>query len=187
MTNTMQRPWFVDWCVQAHGSQMYGDKPYLYHLAGVAALAISFGFTDLWLQMLLYAHDVVEDRINPKTGLKYTREDLIEAGFPPLVADAILAITDQPGADRHEIKAKTLPIIAAFIVTPSENGFSVRRPVVLAKLFDRGFNLQQGRPTKNAKYVRYQEEHPDFVKDLYDPAETEFQAVWDWVNSLAAD
>jgi len=187
MNTQTQDKWFVTWCIQAHGNQMYGKKPYEYHIRGVAALALLFGFTDEWLQMLCFGHDVGEDCINPKTGLKYTREDFIAAGFPAPVADAILAITDQPGADRDEIKAKTLPIIAAFIVAVTATGFSVRRPVVLAKLLDRGFNLLEGRDSKNAKYRRYQHEHPAFVAALYDPKEVELQPLWDYVNSLVVD
>ncbi|MBS1997137.1 MAG: hypothetical protein JSS86_12530 [Cyanobacteria bacterium SZAS LIN-2] len=184
MTALNKDPWFATWCIQAHGQQMYGEQPYEFHLRGVAALAARFGFTDEMTQMLCFGHDVGEDCINPKTGLKYTREDFIEAGFPPIVADAILAITDQPGADRAEIKAKTLPIIAAFVVNMAETGFSNERPVVVAKLSDRGFNLEQGRKSKNAKYRRYQHEHPDFVAALYDPKEVELQPLWDYVNSL---
>jgi len=183
MTVQTQVPWYVTWCIQAHGNQMYGDKPYEFHLRGVAALATRFGFTDELTQMLCWGHDVGEDCINPKTGLKYTREDFIEAGFPVLVAEAIMAISDQPGKDRAEIKAKTLPIISGFRVS-LDSGFSNVRPVVLAKLCDRGFNLLQGKPTNNAKYQRYQHEHPQFVADLYDPKEVELQPLWDFVNSL---
>jgi len=187
MNTQTQVPWYVTWCNQAHGSQTYGDKPYPYHTGGVAALAIRFGFTDEPTQMLCHAHDVGEDCKNPKTGLKYTREDFIEAGFPAIVAEANMAISDQPGADRDESKAKTLPIIAAFRVSTAETGFSVERPVVLVKLLDRAFNLLEGRDSKNAKYRRYQHEHPAFVAALYDPKEVELQPLWDYVNSLVVD
>jgi hypothetical protein len=187
MTNKTQDKWYVTWSIQAHGAQMYGDKPYEYHTRGVAQIGTDFGFTDEPTQMVLHNHDVGEDCINPKTGKKYTREDFIAAGFPAIVADGILAITDQPGATREEIKALTLPIIAAFRVNKAETGFSTERPIVVAKLCDRAFNLREGRPTKNAKYRRYQKEHPHFVADLYDPKEVELQPLWDYVNSLAVD
>jgi hypothetical protein len=185
-TNTHDA-WYVTWCIQAHGPQMYGKKPYEYHIRGVAGVATQFGFTDQPTQMLCYGHDVGEDCINPETGEKYTREDFIKAGFPAIVADAILAITDQPGADRDQIKAMTLPLIAAFVVSIAETGFSTVRPVVVAKLCDRAFNLLEGKASKNAKYLRYQHEHPAFVAALYDTKEVELQPLWDYVNSLAAD
>jgi guanosine-3',5'-bis(diphosphate) 3'-pyrophosphohydrolase len=180
-------PWYVTWCIQAHGNQMFGDKPYEYHLRGVAAIAIRFGFVNTYMDMLLHGHDVGEDCINPATGEKYTREDFIAAGFPSIVAEAMMAITDQPGADRDEIKAKTLPIIAAFVVAISADGFCVRRPVVLAKLCDRAFNLAASKANHPVKFKRYQHEHPAFIADLYDPAETEFQPLWDYINGLVAD
>jgi len=187
MTTKTHDPWFVTWCIQAHENQMYGSKPYEYHIRGVAGVAIRFGFTDEPTQMLNHAHDVGEDCINPKTGQKYTCEEFIEAGFPAVVAGAIMAITDQPGADRDEIKAKTLPIIAAYRVSMAETGFSTVRPVVLAKLCDRIFNVEEGRPEKGAKYQRYQHEHPAFVAALYDPNEVELQPLWDHLNSIIAD
>ncbi len=187
MTAKTLDKWYVSWAIQAHGQQPYGNKPYEYHTRGVADVATQFGFTDEPTLMLCHNHDVGEDCINPKTDQKYTREDFIEAGFPPIVADAILAITDQPGADRDEIKALTLPIIAAFRVNPAETGFSTERPVVVAKLCDRAFNLKEGKPSKNAKYLRYQHEHPAFVAALYDPKEVALQPLWDYVNGLAAD
>ena len=186
MTLNTKTPWYVSWAIQAHGSQMYGDQPYEFHLLAVVAMAHRFGFINTFMDMLLFCHDVGEDCINPATGLKYTRADFIAAGFPPVVADAILAITDQPGADRDEIKAKTLPIIAAFIVAIAADGFCVRRPVVLAKLCDRASNLEKSKAGHPKKYARYQHEHPAFVADLYDPAETEFQPLWDLINSLVA-
>jgi (p)ppGpp synthase/HD superfamily hydrolase len=184
MTAKTQVPWYVTWCIQAHGNQMYGSEPYEYHQRAVAELAISFGFTDEYTQMLCWAHDVAEDCINPRTGLKYTREDFIEAGFPAIVAEAILAITDKPGANRTEIKANTLPGIAAFRVSKEPTGFSVERPVVVAKLCDRGCNLRQGKAENSSKYRRNQREHPHFVATLYDPKEVELQPLWDYVNSL---
>jgi len=189
MTIKTHDAWYVTWCIKAHGNQMYGDKPYGFHTRGVAAVATEFGFTDEPTQMVCNAHDVGEDCINPKTGRKYTRkqarEAFIQAGFPVIVADANMAITDQKGADRDAIKAKTLPIIAAFRVSMAETGFSTERPVVVVKLCDRIFNMRQGVASKNEKFVRYQHEHAAFVAALYDPKEVALQPLWDCVNALA--
>jgi (p)ppGpp synthase/HD superfamily hydrolase len=189
MNTKAQDRWYVTWCIQAHGNQMYGDHQYEFHIRGVAAVATEFGFTDEPTQMVCHAHDVGEDCINPKTGRKYTRKQaraaFISAGFPAIVAAANMAITDQKGADRDKIKAKTLPIIAAFRVSMAETGFSTERPVVLVKLCDRIFNMRAGLASKNDKFRRYQHEHAAFVAALYDPKEVEFQPLWDCLNALA--
>ena len=42
----------------AHGSQMYGDRPYAFHLEAVVSLLSGYG-TDA--QIVGYLHDVIED------------------------------------------------------------------------------------------------------------------------------
>jgi (p)ppGpp synthase/HD superfamily hydrolase len=189
MTVNTQIPWYVTWCIQAHEleNQKYGEDKYEVHLGEVNGVAVEFGFVNVFLALLLWAHDVGEDCKNPATGEKYTLAELIAVGFPAIVAAAILAITDQEGKDRDEIKAKTLPIIAAFVVVASAEEFPVRRPVVLAKLCDRIANLRRGKPSKGSKYRRYQHEDAQFVADLYDPTEVELKALWDCYFDLIAD
>ena len=108
MTINTQIPWYVSWCIQAHEqkNQMYGADKYEVHLGEVNGVAVEFGFVNLFLAMLLWAHDVGEDCKNPATGEKYTLAEFVSVGFPAIVAAAILAITDQEGKDRDEIKAK---------------------------------------------------------------------------------
>ena len=49
-----------DFAIQAHGDQMYGDKPYVEHLDAVAAIVRSWGLAGAPLDAA-YLHDVLED------------------------------------------------------------------------------------------------------------------------------
>ncbi len=100
-------PWYALWCIQAHGTQMYGRKPYRAHLEAVAKLAVRYGFTAEQIIMVCWLHDVLEDCPDQSV------QTLLAAGFPPEVVAAAYALKDEDGATRDEKKAKTLPKIAA--------------------------------------------------------------------------
>ena len=82
--------------LQAHGNQMYGNKPYSFHLDMVADIVMPYGEQ---AQIVAYLHDVVEDTSVSKEQLKET--------FGDFVADCVGLLTDEPGANRKERKAKT--------------------------------------------------------------------------------
>ncbi|GAA5172945.1 HD domain-containing protein [Viridibacterium curvum] len=82
--------------VQAHGDQKYGDRPYSFHLDMVANNLAAYGEQ---AQVIGYLHDVVEDTSVTK--------DKIEEEFGSLVAECVGLLTDEPGANRKERKAKT--------------------------------------------------------------------------------
>lgn len=87
--------------VNAHGSQQYGERPYVYHLDAVASLLNPFGETAV---VLGYLHDVVED--TPVT------LEQVQAEFGELVASCVALLTDETGVNRRERKARTYAKLA---------------------------------------------------------------------------
>lgn len=157
---TNPNTWYARWCIKAHGNQRYGNNPYQYHLEAVANLALRFGFDDEKVDMVCWAHDVLEDT-------NETRETMLAAGFPLDVVEAVEALKDEPGANRKERKAKTLPKIARIYLAK------------IGKLCDRLGNALVGE-----KLNMYKGEHPQFKELLYDPTETALLPLWQAVNSI---
>lgn len=76
----------TDFAIEAHGDQMYGDKPYLYHLSQVENNVIRvLGVTAFKERIVAVLHDVLEDTPT----LKYT----ITRIFGVEVAEAVYAMT----------------------------------------------------------------------------------------------
>lgn len=161
------RSWYAQWCIQAHGIQRYGLKPYRYHLRRVANVAIRFGLSSREVDMLCWAHDVLEDT-------ERTKESMLAAGFPLVVVLAVEALSDEEGADRHERKAKTLPKI-------KKNRLSL-----IGKLCDRIANVEEGKKSGNKKFRMYQEEHAYFKEILFDESDQELLPLWQHLDELLA-
>jgi guanosine-3',5'-bis(diphosphate) 3'-pyrophosphohydrolase len=87
--------------IEAHGEQRYGDHPYSVHLDAVAALAAPYGEEAI---VLGYLHDTVED--TDVTG------EQIASEFGSVIAACVSLLTDEPGANRKERKAKTYAKLA---------------------------------------------------------------------------
>ncbi len=66
--------------IAAHGEQMYGDQPYVFHLDAVVELLAPFGNQ---AQIAGYLHDVVEDT---DVSLQKVREE-----FGDRIADCVCA------------------------------------------------------------------------------------------------
>ena len=81
-------------------NQMYGDKPYIYHLAEVVSILNKAGFRDDTTIQVGYLHDVLED-----TGV--TPEVLEDTGFHPDVVRGVMFCTDEDGPNRKTRKANT--------------------------------------------------------------------------------
>lgn len=72
--------------IEAHGDQMYGDKPYLYHLIAVENEVIAILGVEAFLERIVAVlHDIIEDT-------DITHADLVEA-FGVEVADAVRALS----------------------------------------------------------------------------------------------
>jgi len=90
-----------DYAIQMHGDQKYGTHPYVHHLDAVVALLQPYGEK---ARVVGYLHDVVEDTAA-------TVSDVQER-FGDLVARCVSLLTDAPGANRKERKAKTYAAMA---------------------------------------------------------------------------
>ena len=85
----------------AHGDQMYGARPYSFHLDAVVRLLSPYGIE---AQVIGYLHDVVEDT--------EVSEGEIRQHFGRLIAECVGLLTDAPGANRAERKARTYARLA---------------------------------------------------------------------------
>ncbi len=108
--------------IAAHGGQTYGDRPYAFHLDAVAEIASAYGDD---AAIVAYLHDTVED-----TGVTI---DEVERRFGAQVAACVALLTDQPGANRKERKAKTYAKLAA-VTGPSELALVVKAADRLANV-----------------------------------------------------
>lgn len=85
-----------DFSIAAHGDQRYGVNPYSVHLDAVTEIVSPYGED---AQVIAYLHDVVED-----TPVKI---DVIREQFGDKIAACVSLLTDEPGVNRKERKART--------------------------------------------------------------------------------
>lgn len=84
----------TNFAIEAHGDQMYGDKPYLYHLSQVENNVIRvLGVTAFKERIVAVLHDVIED-----TSMRYTD---VRDKFGKEIADAVWAMTKMPQEDYY--------------------------------------------------------------------------------------
>src|SRR6187402_2332694 len=135
--------------VTAHGDQMYGDKPYASHLDAVAELVASYGEDAV---VVAYLHDTAEDT-------DATIEE-IAAAFGPQVAACVSLLTDEPGRNRKERKAKTYAKLAG-VSGPTELA-------LLVKTADRLANVRAClEDRKQGLWDMYRGEHAAFRSAVY--------------------
>lgn len=141
----------------------YGDLPYSAHLDAVVAQLLRFDFTDKNLIAAAYLHDIVED-----CGISL---NTIFELFGEETAALVGAVTDEPGANRKERKAKTYPKIKA---TPG---------ALALKLADRLANVEHALEAGNIRMFKmYQKEQAGFVEALRTPGELD--TMWLALDSL---
>jgi len=150
--------------VAAHGEQKYGNHPYSIHLDAVAALVEPYGEEAV---VVAYLHDTVED-----TGATIAE---IESKFGPKVARCVDLLTDAPGANRKERKAKTY---AKLVEVQGENELAL-----LVKAADRLANVRACvKDRKLSLWQIYRSEHVTFKGSAYrsglcDPLWLELEAL----------
>lgn len=152
--------------VLCHDEQRYGDAPYAQHLKEVVDLLIlKFNVTDKDVLSAAWLHDSMED-----TGVaKATIEDL----FGPKVAELVYAVTDEPGANRKERKAKTLPKIKG------------TAGATQIKLADRIANVEHAICANNwGMFKMYQKEQPEFAMQLR--VIGEYDDMWAYLDAVFA-
>lgn len=140
-----------EFAVAAHGDQRYGGRPYVVHLDAVAEMVAPFGEV---AQVVGYLHDVIEDTAVP---LETVRRE-----FGDRVATCVALLTDEPGADRRERKAKTYAKLSAVA------GDDVLALIV--KAADRLANLRASTGVgSESKLDMYRREHPEFRAAAHRP------------------
>jgi guanosine-3',5'-bis(diphosphate) 3'-pyrophosphohydrolase len=152
--------------VAAHGEQRYGAHPYAHHLDAVAAIARPYGEAAV---VAAYLHDTVED----------TRATLaeVESQFGAHMAACVALLTDAPGTDRKERKAKTYAKLA-------QVGGSLEIALVV-KVADRLANVRACVHDSNERLLQvYRGEHEVFRRAAYRPALCE--PLWHELDALLA-
>ena len=130
---------------------MYGDQPYASHLDAVAELVTPYGEDAV---VVAYLHDTVEDT-------DATIEE-IDAAFGPHVAACVSLLTDEPGQNRKERKAKTYKKLAG-VSGPTELALVVKTADRLANVRACLSDRKQG------LWEMYRGEHPAFRSSVYRP------------------
>lgn len=145
-----------EFAIHAHGDQKYGDKPYVFHLDQVHALAVEYGLSEDH-QKAAYLHDVLEDcDIDPQT---------LSVLFGQNVQYLVWGVTGY-GVGRkmkqHDIRRKMGD-----------------RGVALLKLCDRIANIEHAIKSGNTRIMNmYAKEHEEFSKLYFkDP-------LWDRYTNL---
>ncbi len=136
---------YRQFAIDAHGGQLYGDKPYAYHLQKVAEVLSDFGYTEDKWQAAAWLHDVIED-----TDVSQAH---VHTRFGWEVATLVWAVTGE-GANRKEKQAS--------IITKLHQC----KEACILKLADRIANLEACILEKNTagKMAMYWKELPVFEK-----------------------
>jgi guanosine-3',5'-bis(diphosphate) 3'-pyrophosphohydrolase len=149
-----------------HAGQMYGDKPYTYHLEEVYKVARRYEL-HVFICVAALLHDILEDtNVSPIE---------LRTFFGYDVAGLVEDVTDEPGENRKERAEKTWPKIRN------------SKAAVALKLCDRIANVKACHDgIGNVKLLEmYRKEHEAFKKALYYKSdEDELQAMWDELDSL---
>jgi len=140
-----------NFAIKMHKQQMYGDKPYLYHLEKVVKNLKNYGELAC---VIGYLHDVVEDT-------ETTIKD-IEKEFGLLVASCVSILTDEAGKTRKERKQKTYAKMAKI------NQHSDEHLALIVKTADRLANVEESIHQNNKRLINiYLEEHNTFRQSVY--------------------
>jgi (p)ppGpp synthase/HD superfamily hydrolase len=152
------------YAAEAHTDQMYGERPYIYHLEQVSTVLQRYRFTDPDLHAAAWLHDTVEDT-------DVTLEDLANAGFSQRTIFLVDCVTQRPGHNRRERAAATYP-------------YTRRDTIAVAlKLADRIANVEASiEEGKSGLTSMYRKEYPGFRQALY--REGEWQEMWDDLDKL---
>ncbi len=149
-----------------HVGQLYGDRPYSFHLDSVAELATPFGSDAMIVAQL---HDLLEDTT--------TSVDEIAADFGFTIADAVMYLTDSNAKTRQVRKAETNARLKS-LNTYEESA----RLALIVKACDRLANVRSSKTLSPSRLVRYKEEHSDFKNACYRQGLCE--AIWWELDNL---
>lgn len=151
--------------IEAHGDQMYGDKPYSFHLEAVENVLIEFNHVPSILRAIAWLHDVVEDTPTTAAEIHYL--------FPGYVGIMVEALTSVPGKNRIVRNLLTYPNIVKY------------PEAILVKLADRIANTRNCLHTNNAGLMSmYKREYPGFREALKIETEYKLDPMWRVLDHL---
>jgi len=143
-----------EFSINAHWGQMYGDRPYIYHLDAVVNLLKPYGENAM---VIGYLHDVIEDAEEKK------KEELaleIKKEFGPFIYRCVSILTNEPGENRKERKQKT------YLKLSGINGEEELALVVCVA--DRLANIQACNADENKKLLKmYKSENIAFKTAVF--------------------
>lgn len=152
----------INFAIERHKDQGYGDKSYSHHLYMVRSICKQFNLPEL-IEKATYLHDILED--TPTT------YDELKDRFGKDIADIVYCVTDEKGKNRKERKLTTYPKIRS------------NELAVGLKLCDRIANVLQCIEDCNIKlFLMYKKEHPQFREYLY--KENEYTELWELLDNL---
>jgi (p)ppGpp synthase/HD superfamily hydrolase len=147
----------------AHRGQAYGRRiPFEEHLKSVAEIGRQFGEK---IEAACWLHDILEDCPHIDA-----QRDILPLVGPEVLA-IIQAVTDEPGKNRKERKAKTYPKIRS------------NPDAIIVKLCDRICNARYSKENGDPEFKMYQKEHTEFVQALSD-GQARAYPLWMELNEL---
>jgi (p)ppGpp synthase/HD superfamily hydrolase len=179
MTDTIDKA--RNFAISAHWGQMYGSKPYYFHLDRVAEIAKRYELP-LEIQIAAYLHDVVEDT-------KVTANEVFEE-FGYEIATLVYSVTDEELSDieldhigdnfKEENHKKQIRIAKKVKTYPK----IISHPFgVFLKLCDRIANVECSLTSKDTKMIdKYRDEQPEFKNKLFTPGVA--QNLWHDLEAL---
>jgi (p)ppGpp synthase/HD superfamily hydrolase len=145
----------------AHQEQMYGESPYVFHLAAADTVLRDAGYQVLHpVRIAIWLHDIVEDTT-------VTLEQ-IEKRFGKYISNLVYAVTNEPGTRKERAKDTYLKISAW-----GEDAIAI-------KLADRIANMENSLRTFSRFGMAYVREDIVFRNYLYGSPETEERLVYLW-------
>lgn len=142
--------------VQAHADQMYGDRPYYYHLDAVAALVSEWAPE---VRVWAYLHDLLEDVPTSVNDGQYWRMRICTL-FGERILEGCELLRDEPGLNRKSRKADTHDKHAAIQAEFNQ--------VLVVKIADRLANVRHCVALGDSKRLKmYRNEHSAFREAVY--------------------
>lgn len=154
-----------DFAIEAHGTQRYGDAPYVVHLDEVASNVMRVDPSDV-AGTVAYLHDVLED-----TDVSAAA---IEERFGTFVRECVEIVTDPEGQDRKERKR----LLHDRLASVSEAHFLA----LAVKAADRLANLRNSARDNPSLFAMYKSEHTAFREAAFRPGLCD--ALWADMDGL---
>ena len=159
--------WILTKASELHGSQKYGDNPYIYHLRKVLEKErtyCSFFGDDPDLMKALEMAAVFHDTLEDVTG--YTYNDLkrdaekvfSDSFYSDMVAEIVFACTNDKGRNRSERAGE------AYFEGIRTTGYA---PFI--KACDRLANIEFAKSQRSSLYEKYKKEMPEFLRRIENP------------------